>query len=715
VIDLNRDRKPEIVIELKEGLVYASLDRPERRGFTDYPIWERRWWGCGVEVTDFLDLEGDGYDDIWVSVSDGDSSWIEVIGGAPGEPTGTKRILGKVEGSAFPAHPPNLPHRPALRALAVTMLGERRVVVAVVDHDHTRKQRALVFFDAASGRVVWSKPFPGPIWNLSVCPSDDGAQPVVVGGTYASANDVVVDTLDCMHAYLYALGGNGEIVWLRSFPHLFTGWNVCRAPWDPDGSVLAWRLGAAPDATSDMGSLLLLDRRTGKTRRHFAVPRPFTSLITVDLDRDEIEEIVVGNADGVLRVLDANLNLLAEHPFEGSVSVHGSADFSGDGKPEICATSRSDLLILKADLTLLARKPCTGGAEVIRIRGEKPLVVTEERSEGFRIYSLERRWGVPPGVSRPLLAATFLAGAVASGIGFLAFRAIRGERARREEALWLDLRSLTREWNHGKCASNVTNLRDIIHDGGWRSEEGLPRFHEDLGRFQLACYPLLEKAHRCARSLNLPSLPALPKYPKEWRRVVENSDAGTLAETAPPRSILRFLDRTYVLSLWLVDQVRRRFLCEVESEILGAVRSLGSKESLEDVRFRVEMEGRPSRAYVDALDFRVVVENLVRNALTAMQGTLNKEIAFRVRSSALGTEVFVEDTGPGVRPELRDRLFDEGVTGTPGGSGQGLRQCREILERYKGTIARVEGEGRGACFRIRLQPIARRDLEGERK
>gem|GEM_PF-3439703 len=715
--DLNRDQRLESLVEIQEGLGYASLDRWESGGFGDHPIWERRWPLCGVQISGVFDREGDGYEDIWVAVSDGDSSWIEVIGGAPGDGPSTKMRTDKVPGAAIPASPPVLPHRPALHALAVIALGEGRAVLAYLDYDRQSRPRAIVGLDATSGRLLWSRPIPGPISGLCASFGGDGTQPIFVGGIYASGNPIAVDTMNCGRAYLFALDGRGEFVWLRSFPHLFTGWHVRQAPWDPEGSVLAWKHGAAEAEKTDMGAVLLVERDTGRTRRHFRAKRPFTSLITVDLDRDEGEEIVLGNEDGIVRVLDSDLNLVADRSFEGPVTVWGSADFTGDGKPELCATTPTDLLVLDTDLVPLAQNhsSSTIKCEVIEVRGNRPLLLTEERPEGFRIYSLEKRRGFPPRLGRSRLVAVFLAGIGFSGLALLAFRVIRGERARREETLWRDLRSFTREWNHGKCASNVTDLRDFIHDEGWRNEEGIPRFHEDLVRFQETSYPILKEAHRCARSLNLPSLPAMPKYPKEWQAVVEDAGASAFAEAGPPRSVLRFLNKTYDLSQWLVEQVRRRFLCDVESEIPAAVRALGSKASLQGVRFRLETESRPSRAYIDALDFRLVVENLVKNALAAMQGTSNKEIAFLVRSSALGVEIFVQDTGPGVPAHLRERLFEEGVTGTPGGSGQGLRQCREILDRYRGTIALAEGEGRETCFRIRLQPVIRRRLEGERE
>jgi len=97
------------------------------------------------------------------------------------------------------------------------------------------------------------------------------------------------------------------------------------------------------------------------------------------------------------------------------------------------------------------------------------------------------------------------------------------------------------------------------------------------------------------------------------------------------------------------------------------------------------------------------LENIVKNALDAMAGK-GGEIRLKVREGLPGwLHVRIQDTGPGVDPELRDKIFEPGVSGKEGGWGVGLTLSRRIIERaHKGQIHLLDNEGRGAIFDIRL-------------
>jgi two-component system, LuxR family, sensor kinase FixL len=71
-------------------------------------------------------------------------------------------------------------------------------------------------------------------------------------------------------------------------------------------------------------------------------------------------------------------------------------------------------------------------------------------------------------------------------------------------------------------------------------------------------------------------------------------------------------------------------------------------------------------------------------------------------------EVIVADTGPGIAPELADRLFQPFVTTKATGMGLGLSICREIVEAHHGRLTAVPGASGGAVFHVML-PIASRE------
>jgi PAS domain S-box-containing protein len=96
--------------------------------------------------------------------------------------------------------------------------------------------------------------------------------------------------------------------------------------------------------------------------------------------------------------------------------------------------------------------------------------------------------------------------------------------------------------------------------------------------------------------------------------------------------------------------------------------------------------------------------NLLTNALQALPEVGEHEIG--VRSRIDGARVLIElaDTGPGVPPELRERIFEPFVTTKEVGEGTGLGLfvCRNIVRSLGGTIELDSPPGGGAVFRVSL-------------
>jgi two-component system sensor kinase FixL len=65
-------------------------------------------------------------------------------------------------------------------------------------------------------------------------------------------------------------------------------------------------------------------------------------------------------------------------------------------------------------------------------------------------------------------------------------------------------------------------------------------------------------------------------------------------------------------------------------------------------------------------------------------------------------EVSVADTGPGIAPELADRLFQPFVTSKKTGMGLGLSICREIVEAHHGRLLVAARPTGGTVFRLLL-------------
>jgi two-component system, NtrC family, nitrogen regulation sensor histidine kinase GlnL len=105
--------------------------------------------------------------------------------------------------------------------------------------------------------------------------------------------------------------------------------------------------------------------------------------------------------------------------------------------------------------------------------------------------------------------------------------------------------------------------------------------------------------------------------------------------------------------------------------------------------------------------------NISRNAAQAMQGI--GEITFRTRAARqvtlakkhyrLALELQVEDNGPGIPPEIMDKIFYPLVSGRENGSGLGLTIAQSFIQQHGGTIE-VHSRPGHTCFSL-LLPLAR--------
>jgi signal transduction histidine kinase len=96
------------------------------------------------------------------------------------------------------------------------------------------------------------------------------------------------------------------------------------------------------------------------------------------------------------------------------------------------------------------------------------------------------------------------------------------------------------------------------------------------------------------------------------------------------------------------------------------------------------------------------LQELVGNAIEAMPdgGRLSIEGSASGRDGRRTVRIVVGDTGPGIRPEVRDRVFQLFMTTKARGTGVGLSVVRKIVERHGGTVRL--GDGPGARFEIEL-------------
>ncbi len=104
--------------------------------------------------------------------------------------------------------------------------------------------------------------------------------------------------------------------------------------------------------------------------------------------------------------------------------------------------------------------------------------------------------------------------------------------------------------------------------------------------------------------------------------------------------------------------------------------------------------------------FSWVIENLVKNAIDAMQG--RGELSISVKQENSKVIILVIDDGKGISKRLYKKIFEPGFTTKRRGWGLGLSLTKRIINDYhKGKIYVKKSEiGKGTCFAIELKTLS---------
>jgi two-component system sensor kinase FixL len=223
-----------------------------------------------------------------------------------------------------------------------------------------------------------------------------------------------------------------------------------------------------------------------------------------------------------------------------------------------------------------------------------------------------------------------------------------------------------------------------------------------------------QMASTMAHELNQP-LTAVTNYLEAGRQLLATGAAGpsrideimekAIAQAQRAGEVIRRL-RSFVSK----GETERRLhnLNQLVEEAL-ALALIGTRQH--NVRASLELDDSLPLVLIDPVQIQQVVLNLVRNAVEAMEQVERRELVVGTRAipDREVAEVTVADSGPGIAPELADRLFQPFITTKKSGMGLGLSICREIVETHHGRLTAAPGTSGGAVFRVTLPTMGREE------
>ncbi|QEH41545.1 HAMP domain-containing sensor histidine kinase [Chitinophaga sp. XS-30] len=148
-----------------------------------------------------------------------------------------------------------------------------------------------------------------------------------------------------------------------------------------------------------------------------------------------------------------------------------------------------------------------------------------------------------------------------------------------------------------------------------------------------------------------------------------------------------------------VPSLEERNIVEQVATMVAYIR----KRAPQKVQFRLESEEQDVAAMISPPLFDWVVENLLKNALDAMEGT--GEITVQIENHPTHITIDVTDTGKGIPKAYHDKIFHPGFSTKKRGWGLGLSLAKRIIRDYhKGRLSVKWSEvNKGTTFRIWLR------------
>ena len=120
-----------------------------------------------------------------------------------------------------------------------------------------------------------------------------------------------------------------------------------------------------------------------------------------------------------------------------------------------------------------------------------------------------------------------------------------------------------------------------------------------------------------------------------------------------------------------------------------------------NISFTLRCSPEPMMTEGDEKQLSQVFLNLLKNAMQALEGHPHGELSLQAEQDE-HIVIDITDNGPGIPPEIMDKVFIPFFTTKSEGTGIGLSLCKEIIRRHEGHLAIKESRAGKTVFHIEL-------------
>jgi signal transduction histidine kinase len=232
------------------------------------------------------------------------------------------------------------------------------------------------------------------------------------------------------------------------------------------------------------------------------------------------------------------------------------------------------------------------------------------------------------------------------------------------------------------------------------------------------------EGHRTAMDVMVESLAHELRQP--LAAIQMNGQAGAIMVSATPsalddvRAAFTDISKSASRANEIIDSVRTVFAHSPHDQVTLEVNDL-VREAVDIMRLEfeashvvLELDLSPELPTIRGHRGQLtqVLMNGVKNGVESLATVSDRERHLRIRTVPLdpdGVAIRIEDSGRGVDPAARDRVFEPFYSTKQRGMGLGLSICKSIIEAHEGTLSLLPGSPHGAVFQVELPAFATLD------
>ncbi|MBU1699815.1 MAG: GHKL domain-containing protein [Candidatus Eisenbacteria bacterium] len=676
------------------------------------------------------DLDGDGVIDLAVSQSHDDTTRVVIIG--PRNPIQLRHhFIPDANGDGI--HDSRIY---PIRAIDIPELGTIALITAYASGKDLQ-YRGVIAYSLQTGEELWhfdtgSNPYANSFrfYDLDGKPGDE-----IIFTMPSPNNGSKAGPTDDQHAWLVVLSDTGELLWLRRLGGYFCNpvWaEILELPGEPPSVITCARNNRTDEEKRSRelpDSIRVWNGRSGELIQTIVESRSVTNLVRLDHWR-----IAIGHVDGLVSVLGIEpggvLFRTQRKQLAPRTTILGVIDFDGNGVSEIVCYHNNPKLqvsILNDRLGILARHDFGVSDRLslfssLRRAGNPPLFMTASLSSRSTFVVQPLPWWEKRNAA---IGAFSLVAMLLSLLIVIRVRRSMNNKLRIETERPLsssgDMKHLRKALlmasevtSHGRLAAThvverILWLLEAIGSQPQATPESITRLESAVKNFQDVTTPQIKNILALCSALQVePScIQEIAADIAELRIQLDKLRRSNWSPSSVYQSLpqIRQNANRLVSGMQEIRSVAKKYVTvPLKPEIERACAAI--IDPMENIQATIEVRMEPGigdtfvRASKDDLAF--ILENLLSNALRAIEQTPLKQISIATSLNGRYACIEISDTGIGIPPEDAERIFNFGVSNRESG-GTGLHASRRLLDELGGELHLKESRpGLGTTMELRL-------------